>query len=101
MLALGLHPAASQLHRHAAVAQVALVTFSLPAGPYTGSRTVSLACATAGAAIHYTLDGSTPNTSSPTYTIGLLVAVSTTIKAEAFKAGLLRNGVAIASYTIS
>lgn len=47
--------------------QVSTPTFSVPAGTYETNQNVTLACSTSGATIYYTLDGSTPTTSSNVY----------------------------------
>ncbi len=63
------------------------------------SLAVSLACATEGAEIRYTLDGSTATTNSALYASALTLTETTTIKARAFKAGLAGSAVASATYT--
>jgi len=60
---------------------------------------VSLACATEGAEIRYTLDGSDPTTNSAPYSTALELAQTTTVKARAFKAGMAGSAVASATYT--
>jgi beta-glucanase (GH16 family) len=52
-----------------------------------GAMIVSLASATSGAAIYYTVDGSTPSTSSQQYQAPFLVASNLTLKAIATAAG--------------
>ncbi|HZQ17637.1 MAG TPA: family 16 glycosylhydrolase [Terriglobales bacterium] len=52
-----------------------------------GAEIVSLYSTTSGAAIYYTLDGSTPSSSSQQYQAPFLVASDLTIKAIAFAAG--------------
>ena len=47
--------------------QVATPTISASGVEYDDSRTVTISCATNGATIHYTIDGSTPTESSPIY----------------------------------
>jgi hypothetical protein len=80
---------------------VATPTFSPAAGTFTVTTPVSLSVATVGATIHYTTDGSTPTSSSPTYTGAISVSVTTTIKAIAVLTGMLDSTVASATYTIS
>lgn len=58
-----------------------------PGGNYTSAQTVTITCATAGAEIRYTLDGSVPGEASPLYTTPITVATSLTVKARAFLAG--------------
>ncbi len=85
-------------------ALVAAPTFSPPAGTYTADQSVTLSCATTGAAIHYTTDGSTPTAASPAYSTPIGVAGSgttMTIKAFAVKAGMIDSAVASAAYSIT
>ena len=81
-------------------AAVATPTFSPAGGLYTSTQNVELACATGGATIYYTLDGSTPTGSSTEYTgTAITVDATTTIKAIAIK-GSDESYVASATYTI-
>jgi len=86
-------------------AQTATPSFSLPAGTYLGTQTVSLSDSTAGATIFYTIDGTTPATSvggsTAQYTGPLTVTSTRTIKAIATASGRSPSAVASASYTIS
>ena len=52
-----------------------------------GSRTYALECATPGATIRYTMDGSLPNSSSAVYTRPIRVKRSCALNAKAFKEG--------------
>lgn len=60
--------------------------------------TAIIACATSGATIYYTLDGSTPTNSSTAYTGTITLTQSCTIKAIAVKPGMSDSGVAEESY---
>lgn len=63
---------------------VAAPEFSLAAGSYTEPQTVSISCATAGASILYTTDGSNPATNGQMYSTPLTISSTTTVKAVAF-----------------
>jgi hypothetical protein len=76
-------------------------TLSPVGGSYTSAQTVSLADTTPGAAIYYTLDGSTPTTASATYSVPLAVSATTTVKAIAVASGYTASPVSSATYTIS
>ena len=80
---------------------VATPTFSPAAGTYSEAQNVTISCATSGATIHYTTDGSTPTTNSPTYSSAIPVSSTTTIKAIAVKSGMNNSSVATATYTIT
>ncbi|MGO0060371.1 chitobiase/beta-hexosaminidase C-terminal domain-containing protein [Brevibacillus fluminis] len=73
-----------------------------PAGGEVASGTkVTLGTSTAGATIHYTVDGSTPTASSPSYTGEIEITGPVTIKAIAIKAGMTDSDVMSESYTIT
>ena len=80
---------------------VATPTATPVAGTYTGTQSVKLECATEGADIYYTTDGSTPTTDSTKFTSNISVAATTTIKAIAVKEGQYNSSVLTAAYTIS
>lgn len=71
-----------------------------PGGNYTSAQTVTVTCATAGAEIRYTLDGSDPNENSSLYTAPLTVAASMVMKARAFLAGKNPSEVTQAVFTM-
>ncbi len=71
------------------------------AGSYTSAQTVTITDSTTGAAIHYTLDGSTPTTTSPTYAGVFSVNATATVKAIATAANFSPSALASASYTIT
>ncbi len=67
---------------------------------FTGSKTeVSLACATEGAVIRYTLDGREPNSHSPKYTVPFMVDQTVTVKAYAVLADYTNSDVASKTIT--
>ncbi len=80
-------------------AQVAAPTISPDGGTFEESQSVTLACETDGAAIYYTLDGSTPTSSSISYTSAFEITETTTVKAIAVKDGLDDSDVASATFT--
>jgi len=68
-------------------------------GSYTGSVSVAITCASPGAEIYYTTDGSTPGRGSTRYTGAFMVTAPATVKAIAVKDGLTDSVVVTASYT--
>jgi poly(beta-D-mannuronate) lyase len=84
------------------VQQVAAPTFNPPAGTYSGPQSVTISTTTAGASIHYTTDGSTPTPSTGTpYTGPVTISSSLTLKAIAFKTGMIDSTVTSGNYIIS
>lgn len=71
------------------------------AGAVAAGSTVALSTTTAGAAIRYTLNGSTPGANSTLYDGPILIDEAKTIKAAAFKAGMNPSAVLSAAYTIA
>ena len=69
--------------------------------PFTDNTTVTITCATDGATIHYTIDGSTPTASSATYSSPIAISATTTVKAIAVKSGMTDSDVASATFTKS
>jgi len=83
------------------VAAVATPVFSPKSGTYTSAQSVTITDATAGTAIHYTTNGTTPTTASPLYTGTIPVASTETLKAMAAESGYSNSGVATATFTIA
>jgi hypothetical protein len=75
-------------------------TISLGSGTYTYAQTVTLSDTTTGATIYYTLDGTTPTTSSKVYSAPIPMATAT-LKAMAIAIGYSSSPVASASYTFT
>jgi N-acetylneuraminic acid mutarotase len=75
--------------------------FSPLAGTYTTAQSVTISDATANATIYYTIDGSTPTTSSTIYTAAIAVSSTETLQAIATASGYSTSAVAAATYTIT
>jgi sugar lactone lactonase YvrE len=82
-------------------AVAAAPVFSVPAGTYVGTQTVTLTDSTPGAAIYLTMDGSTPSTLSPMYNGPIGVTGAATIQAVAVAPGYLASTLVTAAYTIT
>jgi hypothetical protein len=70
-------------------------------GTFTNSVLVTLSCSTTDATIRYTTDGSDPTVNSQVYNEPFVLTSSATVKARAFKAGMLNSDVASATFTIT
>jgi uncharacterized protein (TIGR02145 family) len=80
---------------------VATPGFSPAGGTYSTTQSVAISSATAGAIIYYTTNGSTPTTSSKKYASPVAVNKTQTLKAIAFRAGMMISNVGSAAYSIS
>lgn len=80
---------------------VATPTFSVPAGNYSEVQNVEILCATEGATIRYTLDGTDPTEESAEYTAALTITEPTTVKAKAYKQDCIASGIAEAFYNVN
>lgn len=81
-------------------AAVETPTFNPEAGTYAEAQNVTISCATNGATIYYTTDGTDPTTSSTQYTEAIAVSQTMTIKAIAVN-GNDESSVAAATYHIN
>ncbi|WP_394838228.1 chitobiase/beta-hexosaminidase C-terminal domain-containing protein [Pendulispora rubella] len=79
---------------------VATPEFQPGQGTFDAPQYVTLSTATAGATIHYTMDGSPPGATSAVYTAPLTIATTTTLNAIARKSGSPDSQVRTATYTI-
>ena len=79
---------------------VASPEFSVESGAVNSGTEVTITCATEGAKIYYTTDGSEPTASGTEYTAAISVTAAVTLKAIAVKSGLNDSAVASVSYTI-
>lgn len=81
--------------------QVFAPAFDAPPGTYLTGQTVALTSATPGAAIRYTTDGTNPSDTAGTlYSTPIAVDNTVTLKAVAYKAGLVNSTVETATYII-
>jgi hypothetical protein len=76
-------------------------TFTPAPGTYTGTQSVTIQDATAGATIYYTTDGTSPTTASTVYTGSVSINATGTLKALAVASGDTASTVATANYTIN
>ncbi|MDB5106241.1 MAG: repeat-containing protein [Fibrobacteres bacterium] len=84
-------------------AKVATPDVSLPGGSYPIAFSVTATCATVGADIHYTLDGSEPTVASTLISTGGAIAIPagvTTLHVKAFLAGSIASSTRAANYAV-
>ena len=79
---------------------VATPVISVASGTYYEEFDVEITCATEGAAIYYTTDGTEPTAESDIYTEPIHVAQDMTLKAIAMMEGYENSGIATADYVI-
>jgi len=77
-----------------------LISFSPPAGVYGTNILLELSARAGSPAIHYTLDGTEPNESSPTYATRLPIAGTTLVRAKIFAKQGANSISAAAVYTM-
>ncbi|HNW58309.1 MAG TPA: CotH kinase family protein [bacterium] len=94
-------PTPAGANSSAVVAETAAaVDFSLPAGFYTQPFTLTLTCATPGATIRYSRDGSEPDSLSLLYGSSVGIGRTTVIRARAFAPGLAPGPVITRTYIL-
>ena len=81
--------------------KVARPTIDPPGGDFTNLVSVSLRTDTEGAVIRYTLDGTDPTETSPTYAPGLTIRSHIMLRARAFRDGYEPSEAATASFVIT
>lgn len=82
-------------------APAATPVYSLTTGTYPGAQSVSITDATAGAAIFYTTDGSSPTAASSPYMGPITIGGTTTLESVATAPGFAISAVASATYTVT
>ena len=81
--------------------KVAAPTFSPGTGTYLTATSVTLASATSGATVRYTLDGSDPTAASTAYTEPITVSTGGILKAAAFKSNWADSNIGSSTYTFN
>jgi hypothetical protein len=86
--------------------QVSAPIFIPGTGAYISDQLVTISDAIPGATIYYTIDGSSPTPSSPTYTTPIMISGNgsnavITIKALAAKAGMSESPISEATYSLA
>jgi peptidyl-tRNA hydrolase len=80
---------------------VATPAIAPPTGTYVTAQTVTITCATAGAQIRYTTNGTEPTATSTLYSAPFNVATSATVKAKGFLTNWTPSATTSATYTIT
>ncbi len=82
-------------------AQPATPTISPASGTYNNAQSVTISESVPGATIYYTINGTTPTTSSTKYTVPFAIRNSFTVKAIAVAPGYGPTSVATATYNLT
>lgn len=100
-LATGYTPSATVAAKYYIGQAPTTPVLSLNSGVYNNNQTVSISESAPGATIYYTLNGSTPTTTSPKYTSPITINNSVTLNAIAVEPGYNPTAVASATYTLT
>jgi glucose/arabinose dehydrogenase/alpha-tubulin suppressor-like RCC1 family protein/sugar lactone lactonase YvrE len=80
--------------------RVAIPVFSPAAGPITNGTPIAIDCATPGAEIHYTIDGTDPGPASSLYSSPVPLNANSTLKARAYRTSFNDSPIASVFYTL-
>lgn len=81
--------------------KVAKPSFSVAPGSFDAVQNITLSCATSGVRYYYTVDGSTPTTSSTLYTGSIEISSTRTIKVIAVRTGCTTSDVLSGQFVIN
>ena len=87
-------------HTKLQMVPVAAPVFAPVPGVYTGGVTVTITCATPGAIMRYTTDGTTPTAASSLYAASIPLAATTTLEAAAYASKMADSPVTVGVYTV-
>ncbi len=96
----GWTPSATASATYTVTGTVATPEFDPPQGTYGSAQSVSLICATPGAQIRYTLNGSDPQETSSLYSAPIPIQSTTTVKIRAYKSNWTPSAINTALYQI-
>ena len=91
-------PGAANTTAYAELTRCQTPEFSEKGGLKHGNVNLQLSCATAGATIRYTTDGSEPTKESNVYNSSININSNTSVRAKAFANGMLPSAIATHSY---
>ncbi|MCX6112734.1 MAG: chitobiase/beta-hexosaminidase C-terminal domain-containing protein [Proteobacteria bacterium] len=80
--------------------KVSTPSISPTAGTYSNDQNIVITCLTEGVEIHYTIDDTTPSSSSPLYTRPFTVSSTVTVKAIALKSQMSNSDVSTDAYAV-
>ena len=100
-VAPGLSSSPAAVGKYTIQPYAAAPTFLIPAGTYSTTQMVGIASSTPGATIYYTIDGSTPTTTSPLYVGPVVVTSNLTLQAVVTAPSYSTSPVASAAYMIA
>jgi len=81
--------------------KVASPAISVKGGTYPGGCSINISTSTPGATIYYTIDGTTPTTSSKSFTTDIIITTNTVLKAIALKNGMDNSFMSSETYSIT
>lgn len=93
-------PSQAYSESYSAMVKAEAPVFTPGSGTYQGVQSILISSNTAGAVIHYTIDGSEPTDASPVASAAVSISSDVTIRAIAVAAGFINSDISSASYII-